>query len=308
MSGWKSHYLGLVPWFAVALSLAAPQALRADSTRWTIVPRNEITPTTRATICPHEDPGRGTHNCISLECTPNDPLTLAATIAGFGDPDHLRLTIDLAGRAPLELLLPVRDDGRFAIGLSGRHHRATLEALQSGASGTVTFATDAHLWRDHLPLAGSREAIDHALAACWTDRADPDRDPDRAARDEVRAFCADTLNAPAVLTEGFSRHEDLDGDGKPDWLINYGAATCGPIGSAWCGWAGCDLAIHLAREDGYLPAFRGIAEGFRLQGDRIILRRHVSECGDSATSPCGVAYRFVAEGLARIGSDDWLAD
>ena len=160
MFGGKDRYRRLAGCLAVALAVATPMtlpmALRADSTRWTIVPRNEITPTTGATICPHEDPDRGSHNCLSLECTPGDPLTLVATVAGFDAPTHLRLTVELAGNPPLSLLLRARDDGRYAIGISGRDHQSALEALQSGASGTVTFATDTYLWRDHLPLAGSR--------------------------------------------------------------------------------------------------------------------------------------------------------
>ncbi|WP_288925311.1 hypothetical protein [uncultured Maritimibacter sp.] len=287
-----------------AAPLAAVPAL-PETREWTVIPDNPITRVTGAAICPYENPGMGVHNCLSLECVPGEPLLIAASIAGFDEPGDIGLAVDVDGRQIWDLRLTAAGDGRYVKGLSGPAWRAGIEALQAGTSGALTFFTDTYLWHDHLSLKGSREAIDHALASCWQAEIAPARDPDRAARDEVTAYCIDTHSRAAVMNDGFTRQEDFDGDGQMDWVVNYGTANCGPIGSAWCGWAGCEVAIHLARGGGFVQAFRGIAEGFRTVEGGMVFRRHESECAPESEGPCAVFYRFTREGLTRAGEVDW---
>lgn len=288
------------------LSLTAPAT--GDTTRWTTMPPNPITGVTGAAICPYMDVESGYHNCLTLECTPGEPLTLTAKVAGFDQPESLAVAIEVEGEAIWDLRLLRQEDGRYAKGMSGRQWSTGLEALQAGVSGSVTFTTEAYLWRDHLPLRGSREAIDAALDACWTARTDPARDPARAAREEVRAYCTDRLMRAAVINEGFIREEDIDGDGQADVIADYGSVNCGAIGSAWCGWAGCDLALHLNRgDDGFIAGFRGIAEGFRVVEGGVIIRRHASECGAGHENLCAVRYRATREGFVKAGVADWPA-
>tara|TARA_R100000322_G_scaffold167633_1_gene135865 strand:- start:10968 stop:11870 length:903 start_codon:yes stop_codon:yes gene_type:complete len=277
----------------------------ADTSRWTIIPDNPITGETGASICPYENPEAGTHNCLSLACVPGEPLVLAASVAGFDTPGDLGVAIRVDGEEIWDLRLMATGEGTYEKGMTGAQWTAGIEALQAGSSGTVTFFTDDYLWRDHLPLANSRAAIDHALSACWRADPDPARDPDAAARSEVTSYCRDAHNRGAVMNEGFTRQEDFDGDGRADWLVNYGTANCGPIGSAWCGWAGCEVAVHLARGQGFVEGFRGIAEGFRTVEGGMVFRRHPSECSADRDTPCAVFYRFTAEGLTRAGEVDW---
>lgn len=293
----------LILTFACALALAAPAV--SDTREWTVIPDNPITRVTGAAICPYENPENGVHNCLSLECVPGEPLLIAASIAGFDTPDEIGLTVDVDGQQIWDLRLRASGDGRYVKGLSGPAWQAGIEALQAGTSGALTFFTNDYLWHDHLPLSGSRAAIEHALSSCWRADIKPASDPARAAQDEVTAYCIDTHNRGAVMNEGFTRQEDLDGDGLMDWIVNYGTVNCGPIGSAWCGWAGCEVAIHLARDGGYVQGFRGIAEGFRTVEGGMVFRRHESECAPDRDGPCAVFYRFTREGLQRAGEADW---
>ncbi|MEC7762596.1 MAG: hypothetical protein VX874_11880 [Pseudomonadota bacterium] len=296
-------------WIRPTLTLAAVLGLavpgRAETRAWTVIPDNPITGVTGAAICPYENPANGVHNCLSLECVPGEPLLIAASIAGFDSPDEIGLTVEVDGDQLWDLRLRATGDGRYVKGLSGPAWRAGIEALQAGSTGALTFFTNDYLWHDHLPLSGSREAIEQALSACWRAEIDPARNPDRAARDEVTAYCVDTHNRSAVLNEGFTRQDDVDGDGRMDWVVNYGTANCGPVGSAWCGWAGCEIAVHLARGTGFVQGFRGIAEGYRPVEGGMVFRRHESECAAHREGPCAVLYRFTAEGMARAGEVDW---
>lgn len=285
--------------------LAGTTAGLADSDRWTVMPENEITGVTGASICPYENPEGGRHNCISFECTPGEPLLFTASVAGFDQPGDLGVAITVDGEEIWDLRLMATGDGRYAKGMSGPQWSEGIEAMQTGLRGSVVFFTDEYLWRDHLPLAGSGDAIDHALSACWLSRQDASADPEAAARAEVTAYCRDSHNRAAVVNEGFARREDFDGDGRDDWLINYGTANCGPIGSAWCGWAGCEVAVHLARGEGFVEGFRGIAEGFRTVEEGMVFRRHGSECPADRAGPCAVLYRFTDDGMTRDGPAPW---
>lgn len=291
---------------ALCAALVLPSYLWADTREWTVLPDNPITHVTGAAICPYENPENGVNNCISLECVPGEPLLLAVSVAGFDEPDEIGLAVEVDGEQIWDLCLSAAGDGRYIKGLAGQSWTAGIEALQSGSRGSLTFFTDDFLWRDHLPLTGSRAAIDHALSACWrAGAAAPSRDPEQAARDEVTAYCIDTHARATIINEGFAEQQDVDGDGAPDWIVNYGRANCGPIGSAWCGWAGCEVAIHLARGSGFVAGFRGIAEGYRIVDGGMVFRRHPSECAPDRDTPCAILYRFTADGMQRAGEADW---
>lgn len=287
-----------------AISLAASPG-HADMLGWSILPENPVTGTVGTAVCPYEDPDGGNHNCLSFECVPGEPLTLAVSLAGFGEPDSVTLGVSVEGENLWDLRLLRQDDGRYAKGMSGARWAEGLVALQAGAWGAVTFSTEDYLWHDHLPLKGSRDGIDAALSACWTARTDPSVDPAQAARDEVRAWCADRLNRPATINSGFTREEDIDGDGRADLIADYSAVNCGSIGGGWCGWAGCELSLNLARDDGYIQAFRGIAEGFRVVEGGVVNRRHISECGAGHEGRCAVRYRITEEGMTEAGPAEW---
>lgn len=295
----------LAPLLALGVALAAALPARADSREWSVLPENPLTGTTGAAICPYEDGARGLHNCLSLECVPGEALMLTASVAGFGAPDHIDVEIAVDGAVLWDLRLRPTPDGRFARGLTGRAFAPAIESLQAGISGTVTFSTQDQIWRDHMSLAGSRKAIDAALSACWRASADPARDPGRAAREEVRAWCIDHLNRPALVHDGFLREEDLDGDGRDDLVVNYARANCGAIGSPWCGWAGCDLALHLSREGGFVAGFRGLAEGFRTVPGGVVIRRPAALCPEDHAGACPILYRATAEGFAPAGPAEW---
>lgn len=289
----------------IALGILVAGTAAAESRVWTVAEANAFTGKTSASICPYENPEAGQHNCLSLECVPGEALTLSASVAGFDDPEDIGLEITVDGDPLWDLRLKKQEDGRYSRAITRQRFSEGVDRLQAGASGTLTFFTDQFLWRDHLPLKGSRAAIDAVLSACWRASVAPETDPAAAAREEVRSYCRDVHGREAVLNEGFLTEADYDGDGKTDLRVNYGAANCGPIGSAWCGWAGCEQAIHLSRADGFIRAFRGITEGIEIVPGGVVMRRHASDCAPDRDAPCALRYRATAEGFVKAGEADW---
>ena len=48
----------------------------------------------------------------------------------------------------------------------------------------------------------------------------------------------------------------MTGDGKPDWVVDYSSARCSNAGySAYCGTAGCMIAIFGSDRNGYREIF-----------------------------------------------------
>jgi hypothetical protein len=64
----------------------------------------------------------------------------------------------------------------------------------------------------------------------------------------------DPMNRPPLMTEvpsGMIRAVEVNGDGRPDWLVDYGAAEM----AQHCGTGGCTHRLYVSGEDGYRRAF-----------------------------------------------------
>jgi hypothetical protein len=109
---------------------------------------------------------------------------------------------------------------------------------------------------------------------------------------KVRAEIRDTCGGRATFKPGFQRTADFNGDGRPDYLLDYSQSACvgGIATNPFCGSAGCTLDILMSSEAGYRQAFGDNVRGWSLAeaGGRsvLVLSMHGSACGRSGHLEC----------------------
>ena len=99
------------------------------------------------------------------------------------------------------------------------------------------------------------------------------------------------------------RRLDLNGDGRPDFIVDLDKAPCVGIESLFCGTGGCTLVILASRPDGTLAKVldRNVHR-YRVLGDkgprRIRFDLHGSLCGKVGPEPCSKARTITAEPIS----------
>lgn len=83
--------------------------------------------------------------------------------------------------------------------------------------------------------------------------------------DRIAADCREEGRA-AAFEPGLVTVRDLDGDGRPDILLDTQHARCaGERRAASCGTGGCMLRVFLRREEGYVHVFRQVARSHAIE-------------------------------------------
>jgi hypothetical protein len=109
---------------------------------------------------------------------------------------------------------------------------------------------------------------------------------------KVQAEIRETCGGRANFKPGFRRVADFNGDGRPDYLLDYGEAECVGAGvtNPFCGSAGCTLDILVSEGGGYRQAFGDNVRSWSLAtaGGRsvLVLALHGSACGRSGHMEC----------------------
>ena len=99
------------------------------------------------------------------------------------------------------------------------------------------------------------------------------------------------------------RRLDLNGDGRPDFIVDLDKAPCVGIESLFCGTGGCALVILASRRDGTLPKVldRNVHR-YRVLGDkgprRIRFDLHGSLCGKVGPEPCVKTRTITGEAIS----------
>ena len=108
-------------------------------------------------------------------------------------------------------------------------------------------------------------------------------------RTEINKGC----EKPPVLEPGFLTERDINGDGVPDYILDYGRYQCGGDSLLYCGSAGCLTQVFASLPDGrYAKVLdenvRGLA--FRKIKGRpaMIIDLHGSACGRAGAAACNV--------------------
>lgn len=109
---------------------------------------------------------------------------------------------------------------------------------------------------------------------------------------KVRAEIRDTCGGRATFKSGFQRTADFNGDGQPDYVLDYGQSQCvgGNMTNPFCGSAGCTLDILISSGGGYRQAYGSNVQGWSLAqaGGKsvLVLSLHGSACGRSGHMGC----------------------
>lgn len=109
---------------------------------------------------------------------------------------------------------------------------------------------------------------------------------------KVQAEIRETCGGRATFKPGFRRTADFNGDGRPDYLLDYGESECvgGTMTNPFCGSAGCTLDILVSDGGGYRQAFGDNVRGWSLAtaGGRsvLVLSLHGGACGRSGHMEC----------------------
>ncbi|SOC03625.1 hypothetical protein SAMN05421512_104202 [Stappia indica] len=119
-------------------------------------------------------------------------------------------------------------------------------------------------------------------------------------RTELAEMCGATMQ----FLEGFAREVNVDGNGAPDILVDYGQLSCDGTRMMFCGSAGCTQKIYLARADG---SHAMVAEflAYELRFDRpsegtFLAVLHGGSCGRAGVETCFQRYALSGETVEML--------
>lgn len=98
---------------------------------------------------------------------------------------------------------------------------------------------------------------------------------------------------PSTLRPDFLKRQDVNGDGVPDFILNFGAVRCGDDGESAeaCSAEGCAMQILASSNGTFVEVFdMEVHElAFRNLDGRpaILIDDHKPKCGEAAEPPCG---------------------
>ena len=110
----------------------------------------------------------------------------------------------------------------------------------------------------------------------------------------ARQACADVNHGEFALEWGAVSRTDLDGDDRPEWVVDESAFSCSTAVSLFCGTGGCTSHFLVGRvitsllNQGWTIATFG-------RKRILLLDVHGSDCGGNSWTPCVVAYTWDAE-------------
>jgi hypothetical protein len=108
-----------------------------------------------------------------------------------------------------------------------------------------------------------------------------------------------TEGKPAFVA-GFLTTRDINGDGKPDYVLNYEHYRCGDIETLFCGSGGCQTEIFASNDEGgYVHVWDQLAQKveFRTIGKRpaMTIHLHGSKCGRNNSERCAMTLYWNGE-------------
>lgn len=119
----------------------------------------------------------------------------------------------------------------------------------------------------------------------------------RAVLDEARTYCTDQGGQRVEFRREPVRKVDLTGTGRDSFIIDLTYAQCIDAEYAFCGSAGCELTIVVARRGGgYVRVFSQQVNGIDIEGTRgartILFHLHGGYCGRSGAEGCEKRQRM----------------
>jgi len=122
---------------------------------------------------------------------------------------------------------------------------------------------------------------------------------------QAQQACSDFENGEFALEWGAVARVDLDGDLRPDWVLNEASFACSSAASLYCGTGGC--MSHFLVGDVLASLLNQGWDVVDLGPNRVLLTDvHGSQCGGINPTPCFAASTWDKEGGAwRSTSAEW---
>lgn len=115
--------------------------------------------------------------------------------------------------------------------------------------------------------------------------------------DAATRACADFENGQFALEWGAVSRVDLDGDMRPDWVLNDYAFACSSAASLYCGTGGCES--HFLVGDTVTSLLNQGWDVVTFGRNRVVLMDvHGSRCGGINPTPCVEALTWDQEAKA----------
>jgi len=105
---------------------------------------------------------------------------------------------------------------------------------------------------------------------------------------------------------GFATEVEVTNDGKPDWVLEYSATRCTTSGySAWCGTAGCVIAVLGSTKAGLREIYNNNIRGWKVvpvdaKRKGLLLMTHGTVCGGVGAEVCGQTVAWNGRQLAQV--------
>jgi hypothetical protein len=113
---------------------------------------------------------------------------------------------------------------------------------------------------------------------------------------ESRETCAPER---ATLAKGFIQRRDVNGDSTEDYVLDYGAFSCGGNSSFFCGSAGCLTQVFASKAGSYTKVLDENVQSIRFRriNGRAAMQvgLHGSGCGRAGAAPCSVTLYWNGE-------------
>lgn len=126
------------------------------------------------------------------------------------------------------------------------------------------------------------------LAAAGLVQADSLPPPVAAVVAEAEKLC--TPDA-AKMGPGMLKQQDVNGDGFPDFILDYGEVQCPKGGRFNCGSAGCLTQVFASMPSGYRKVLDQHVQSIKFRKvegyPAMILGLHGSDCGKAGFEQCG---------------------
>lgn len=122
----------------------------------------------------------------------------------------------------------------------------------------------------------------------------------KAVQDVIEKNNKECTEGKPVFLQGFLSTRDINGDRKPDYVLNYEHYQCGELLSLFCGTGGCQTEVFASDgEGGYAHVWDKLAQRiqFRTLGRRhaMVVDLHGSKCGRNNSERCSMTLYWNGE-------------
>ncbi|WNJ88797.1 hypothetical protein [Bosea sp. 685] len=128
-------------------------------------------------------------------------------------------------------------------------------------------------------------------------------------QEEIRQECS----KPVIFKPGFLRTAEFNGDGKPDYVLDFGAVDCPGTLSSECGSGGCTVMIFLSEGTGYRRVFADTVRDLSQAGGAVCSSWHSmavradewapKPAGDVCPGTAALSCEAAADGDVRLRWD-----